>query len=118
MLTAANAFFTQILMDLAVPIHPAAFQPRVFYPAEKTLVFLITLRQLVLAPGVITTWMNRHHPAQPTYRTLIRMSFNERVPQSHSLAQYAGGFCKMSRSSDARFSSAFSQRFAACMPAS
>src|SRR5690554_7949764 len=56
MLTAANAFFAQILMDLAVPIHPAAFQPRVFYPAEKTLVFLSTLRQLVLAPGVITTW--------------------------------------------------------------
>jgi len=89
MLTAANAFFAQILMDLAVPIHPAAFQPRVFYPAEKTLVFLSTLRQLVLAPGVITTWMNRHHPAQPTYRILIRMSFNERVPQSDSLAKYA-----------------------------
>lgn len=73
MLTAADSFCTRILMDLALPIHAAVFQPRVLYLAEKALVFLGAPRQFVLAPSVITTWMNRHHATPSMYRVLARL---------------------------------------------
>ena len=113
MLTASLTRFTKIQMNFAIAIHAAAFQPRVFYLAQQTLIFPSAIRQLVATPCIVTAGVHSHHFAQAAHGIFVHLALNKRVPQSDSLAKYAVAFFNISRSSDTRLSSAFNRRFSA-----
>src|SRR5574343_735459 len=116
MLAAPLPKITQVMGNLAIAIHAAAFQPGLLDQAAQPLIILLPRRCGVGFPGVIAARMNRHHVAEPTNWVLCFVRQNEGVPYRDSLAKYAAAFFRMSRSSLTRFNSALRRRISADWP--
>ncbi|GGY75461.1 hypothetical protein GCM10007388_04940 [Pseudoduganella plicata] len=65
------AKLAQIVADLAVAVHAAAFKSRFLDRDEQTLVFLGTLTFRIQTPCIKATRMHFEHFAQPAHRELV-----------------------------------------------
>ncbi len=112
--TTRLAQLTQVVVDLAVAVDPAAFQPGMLDQSEQALIFLLACGFRLGQPGVVTAGMYLEGLAETPYRVLHRQLADDGVLQPDSLAKYAAAFFRMSRSSVTRLSSARKRRSSAC----
>src|SRR5690606_22069955 len=108
------AQLTQVVVDLAVAVDSAAFQPGMLDQSEQALIFLLACGFRLGQPGVVTAGMYLEGLAETPYRVLHRQLADDGVLQPDSLAKYAAAFFRMSRSSVTRLSSARKRRSSAC----
>lgn len=108
------AQLTQVVVDLAVAVDPAAFQSGMLDQSEQALIFLLACGFPLGQPGAVTAGMYLEGLAETSYRVLHLQLADDGVLQSDSLAKYAAAFFRMSRSSVTRLSSARKRRSSAC----
>src|SRR6185312_713634 len=119
MLAAALTELLQVVVDLAVSVHPTAFQPCLLDRSQQAAILTRPGRFGRRSPRVIPARVHPHHPAQRSHRMLRLVCLDERVPHPDTLAKYVAAFFRMSRSSVTRLSSDLSRRFSALkLPAS
>ena len=104
----------QIVMDFAIAINAAAFQPRMLDQTQQSLVVCSPCTLRLRQPSAITTGMDFQRQAMPSTGIVTRALLDKGVLQLHTLAKYAAAFFKMSRSSVTRLSSARRRRSSAC----
>ncbi|MBE3024358.1 hypothetical protein IMS62_06690 [Janthinobacterium sp. GW458P] len=67
------AQLSQIVADLVVTVHAAAFQPRFLDGYQQALVFLGTFAFRIQTPSIKTARMSLKHFAKPSHRDLQRI---------------------------------------------
>jgi len=86
------AQLTQVVVDLAVAVDLAAFQPGMLDQSEQTLILLGACRFRLGQPGVVTAGMYLEGLAEAPHRVLHRQLADNGVLQPDSLAKYGGLF--------------------------
>lgn len=95
--TMAPANFTdlaQVVMDFAIAMNAATFQPRMLDQTQQSLVVFGTCRLRLRQPGVIATGMDFQRQAKPLNGVVAGSLFDKGVLQPHSLAKYAAAFLR------------------------
>jgi len=79
----------QIIMDLAITVDAATFQPGLLDVSRKSLALLLPRELGLFAPGIVAAAMDTHHAAKGAQGKLLLMRPDEGVPYRDSLAKCA-----------------------------